>query len=481
VLIDDKVEQLSTAALLQELALVAKRSSDLSATWLLHLALVGVFPESEQVSDLRRRLALSGDATAMLAVLESTVDVASREGGSKRHMRLVSDRVIVDVNFCATHDHNTGVQRVVRKTMPHWASADLPVVFVAWTPDGDGYRVLDRAQRERVLNWDARGSEILRLSDQERADAVVEEEELIVPWRTTLFLPEVPFEHLCRKLATIAMASGNEVRLIGYDAIPLASAESQPPHESERFAHYLTIVKHSTMVIGISESASAEFAGFGRALEAQGLRGPTLRTTVLAREAPLDHPRSLPSNAPPMVLCVGSHEPRKNQDSVLHAGELLHSQGLKFELIFVGGGSPGAVERFDSRVRRSRKRGFAVKSLRRATDLELFDLYGRARFSVFVSLHEGYGLPVVESLVHGTPVLTSNFGSLAEIAGLGGCIQVDPRDDSAIIEGMRQLLVDDTLLDRLSTEARAIPLRPWPQYAEELWAQVTEPALVTKP
>ena len=187
-MIDSDVEQLSTSALLQDLALVAKRSRDLSPTWLLHLALVGVFPESEQVSDLRRRLALSSDASAMLAVLESTVDVASREGGSKRTMRLVSDRVLVDVNFCATHDHNTGVQRVVRKTMPHWASAGLPVVFVAWTPDGEGYRVLDSEQRERVLNWDARGrAEIPPASDHDQVDVAVEEgqEELIVPWRTT--------------------------------------------------------------------------------------------------------------------------------------------------------------------------------------------------------------------------------------------------------------------------------------------------------
>jgi glycosyltransferase involved in cell wall biosynthesis len=467
------VEHLSTSGLLHELALIAKRSDDLSATWLLHVALVGVFPENEQVSDLRRRLALTGDGGAMLAVLESTIDIASRDISAERTMRLVSDRVLVDVNFCASHDHNTGLQRVVRKSMPFWANGRLPVEFVAWTRDADGYCALDDQQRERVLNWDSWAeSEGHRRRDHSK-NLRIEQEELLVPWRTTVFLPEVPFDHLCGKLAAMALASGNDVRLIGYDAIPLVSAESQSPAESERFAHYLSIVKHCTMVIGISESASAEFTGFNRALVAQGLDGPIVHTVALAREAALERSQTPHSSGVPMVLCVGSHEPRKNQDAVLYAAEQLHFEGLEFEMVFLGGGSRAAISHFDSRVRRIRKRGFAVQSMRRASDRELFGLYARARFSVFVSLHEGYGLPVVESLGHGTPVLTSNFGSLAEIAQLGGCLEVDPRDDTAIIDGMRRMLTDDRLIGRLSDEAGAIPERSWSQYAAELWSRVS--------
>ncbi len=480
-LLDSDVTGLSTAALVHELALVAKRAEGLAETWLLHIALVGVIPEPEQVSDLRRRLDLTTDGSAIVAVLESTVDIASREGGSRRTMRLVSDRILVDVNFCATHDHNTGLQRVVRKTMPHWQKAGLPVEFVAWTRDGDGYRALQDDERERVLDWDARHRRQARsrARSQSRDSADDDDHELIVPWRTTLFLPEVPFQHLCRKLASTALASGNDVRLIGYDAIPLVSAESQPPAESERFAHYLTIVKHAVMVIGISESASAEFAGFAQTLSAQGLTGPSIATVALAREAPAEHPQRARADAVPMVLCVGSHEPRKNQDAVLYAAERLHSEGLQFEMVFLGGGSRAAVHHFDSRVRRIRKRGFEVRSLRRATDHELAELYAHARFSVFVSLHEGYGLPVVESLSHGTPVLTSNYGSIAEIAREGGCVQVNPRDDEQILDGMRRMLIDDDLIQELRSEAATVTARPWSQYADELWSKVTEGVPVT--
>ncbi len=413
----------------------------------------------------------------IVAALHSTVDLASREGGSLRTMRIESERTLVDVNFCATYDHNTGLQRVVRKTMPYWAQAGHPVEFVAWTHDGDGYRALSDEERERVLNWDERQKRTAnsggRTSRRKARDAVQDGEVLIVPWRTMIVVPEVPFQHLCRKIAAAASLSGNVVSLVGYDAIPLVSADSQPLAESERFAHYLTIVKHAHLVVGISESASGEFAGFRRALTAQGLPGPQIATVPLAREAPLAPPKRARPESAPLVLCVGSHEPRKNQDAVLYAAENLHAEGLNFEMVFVGGGSRSAIHHFDSRVRSIRRRGFAVRSLRGTSDQELVELYDRARFSVFVSLHEGYGLPVVESLHHGTPVLTSNYGSLAEIARLGGCVLVDPRDDSQILEAMRRMLIDDELIGRLRGEADSIPERPWSVYAAELWNAIT--------
>jgi glycosyltransferase involved in cell wall biosynthesis len=104
------------------------------------------------------------------------------------------------------------------------------------------------------------------------------------------------------------------------------------------------------------------------------------------------------------------------------------------------------------------------------TDTELWALYREARFSVFVSLHEGFGLPVAESLALGTPALTSNYGSLAEIAEGGGCATVDPRSDDQVIAGMRKLLTDDKVIATLRAQAAGRPVRGWDEYARELWA-----------
>jgi glycosyltransferase involved in cell wall biosynthesis len=88
---------------------------------------------------------------------------------------------------------------------------------------------------------------------------------------------------------------------------------------------------------------------------------------------------------------------------------------------------------------------------------------------VFTSLHEGYGLPVAESLAYGTPTLTTEYGSTAEIAAEGGALTVDPRDDDALVGAMRRLLTDDALIEQLAADARQRPTRTWDDYARELW------------
>jgi glycosyltransferase involved in cell wall biosynthesis len=77
---------------------------------------------------------------------------------------------------------------------------------------------------------------------------------------------------------------------------------------------------------------------------------------------------------------------------------------------------------------------------------------------------------VAESLASGTPVITSNYGSMAGIASHGGALVVNPRDDSDIADAMRKLLQDDELVERLAAEAAAVPTTTWEAYADELWS-----------
>ena len=107
---------------------------------------------------------------------------------------------------------------------------------------------------------------------------------------------------------------------------------------------------------------------------------------------------------------------------------------------------------------------------RRVSEQELWAAYRLARFTVFPSLIEGYGLPVAESLASGTPSITSNYGSMAEIAQGGGALLVDPRSVDDIEEKMRQLLTDGDLLERLRTEALGRDLGTWDDYARDVWS-----------
>jgi glycosyltransferase involved in cell wall biosynthesis len=113
--------------------------------------------------------------------------------------------------------------------------------------------------------------------------------------------------------------------------------------------------------------------------------------------------------------------------------------------------------------------------LRGIDDATLLRAYGNADFTVFPSLHEGFGLPVAESLALGVPVVTSNYGSTAEIAAGGGCLLVDPRDDDDLTDAMRRLLTDPALVEELRGQIARRPRRTWDDFAAELWNELVVP------
>jgi glycosyltransferase involved in cell wall biosynthesis len=180
----------------------------------------------------------------------------------------------------------------------------------------------------------------------------------------------------------------------------------------------------------------------------------------------------------PVVLSVGSLEPRKNHLGILFAAETLWREGLRFKLRFIGGSGWG--DEVPRRIAALRAAGRDIELDRSVTAAELDRAYRHARFTVFPSLHEGFGLPIVESLSHATPVITSNLGSMREIANSGGALVIDPTDDFALVDAMRVLLTDESMIAALRQQAGNRPLRTWEQYASELWDNLVAPLIPSR-
>ncbi len=301
----------------------------------------------------------------------------------------------------------------------------------------------------------------------------------MVPWRTVVVLLETPASQACERLAALAQYSGNAVVAVGYDCIPVVSADLVPAADTQRFARYLSVLKHARRIAGISRSATTEFRGFGAALPAQGLPGPTiiecpLPTQAVAPQTATFSPPT-PARATPLVLSVGSLEPRKNHLALLYAAERLWRDHLHFELLLIAGSGWG--DELPDRIAHLQAQGRPLTVRTDVSDTELAAAYRQARFSVFASLHEGYGLPVAESLAYGTPVITTNYGSTRDIAAAGGAILIDPRDDDALTAAMRSLLTDDDRLDTLRRQLHTRPTRTWEHYAHDLWHHLVQPEL----
>ncbi|WP_250442498.1 glycosyltransferase family 1 protein [Actinotalea sp. C106] len=441
--------------------------------WLLLTAATGAFPRLDEVRSFGRLVEVAPLHDVESWVLGRALDEPHR-ANAELHLEIVEDGVLVDVDHCARYDTHTGIHRVVRETVPRWASAH-GVTASAWTDQASALRTLSPRESARVFQH----------GEPWRADPDAESgfvPNLVVPWRSVVVLPDVPKPGFSDQLAALGASSGNTLSIIGYDMIPITSADTRPARDTLAFAEYLTVVKYAHRVAGISRSATAEFAGFASAVRAQGLRGPRVTEVLLTEDAPPAAPQGQgrTARARPSVLCIGSREPHKNQRAVLHAAELLWRDGLDFDVRLVGG-QGWSDEVLRPVVDRLLAAGRPVHDIGRVSEKRLWEELRGADFTVFVSLHEGYGLPVSESLACGTPVITSNFGSQQEIAERGGCVTVDPRSDHDIAAAMRRLLTEPAELDRLRSAAAGRASRTWDTYAEELWDALIAPADIDEP
>jgi glycosyltransferase involved in cell wall biosynthesis len=451
------------ARLLAALVTEVRTQERSSGLWLLYVAVIGCFPSMDEMAEIRRQFELDTAIESTLWLLDVALDKRDATDLGSYPMRIVRDGVLADVDHTARNDLHTGIQQVVRRTLPIWVR-DHDVIPVAWTDGRNALRGLNRAERQRVLAWS---------SAQEARSQPPDETQpaLVVPWNCTVALFEVPLPGPASALAALAQYSGNELVAIGYDCIPVISAASVP--FDDRFPEYLSIIKYAHRVAGISVSATVEFQGFANMLPTQGLPGPRVIECQLAAESPIPVSGARAAPRPrPLVLSVGSFEPRKNGLALLQSAETLWREGLEFDLLFIGGSTWG--DEFPARLERLQAQGRPVSARRGVDDVEVMTAFRAARFTVFASLHEGYGLPVAESLGAGTPVITANYGSTQEIAAAGGAITIDPRDDEALISAMRRLLTDDALLAQLQAQLPNRPTRSWDQYAAELWTALVE-------
>lgn len=145
---------------------------------------------------------------------------------------------------------------------------------------------------------------------------------------------------------------------------------------------------------------------------------------------------------PGYLLSLGTREPGKNRSTLLRAIERLRSEGRDVHLAVVGQHSWGQDDEASPALRdRVRFTGYVDQS-------DLPALYSAASALVFPSLHEGFGLPVLESMACGTPVVTSNRSAMPEVAS-DAALLVDPRDERAIADAIASLLDDDALRARL--------------------------------
>lgn len=297
-----------------------------------------------------------------------------------------------------------------------------------------------------------------------------------------ILVPEIFSPAVARSFDGLFAAVAGPRAAVFHDAIALQLPELTPSKTVARFPAYLRELLAFDGIAAISEDSRRSL------LEYWGWLGVSDPPPVVAIPLGIDPPKGARASRPclpavaggtpvppspnplPTLLCVGSIEGRKNHVALLEACERLWAGGLRFELRLLGLSHPQTGKRALDRIAELRRAGRPVRYEGPAPEAALSQAYRECLFTVYPSLREGFGLPVLESLARGRPCVCSAAGALGEAARSGGCLALETMDADSLAGAIRRLLLDEALRKRLEAEASARALRTWPEYVRDLCA-----------
>ena len=389
----------------------------------------------------------------------------------------------------ARNPGRSGIQTVVRSLAAAFGAAGAPVRPVIWRPSNAHLRPFPAAWSlglgaeplrdpptplrdflRRPASWPAL---LLAGGHAEHVPLHRHPRHLDAPPGTWVLLPELLYGgNRAAALVDYVHRRGWRLAAILHDAIPVQRPEFVPPGLPSDHAEYMRALGRADLILPNSESTAAGWREF---MDRERLASPPVRVCTLACDLPgTPRVRTLPpAHAPaasPRLLCVSTLEPRKNHRALLAAYELAAARrpDLPLALDLVGAsyvGSPDIAAAVRALVAR---RPDHVRWHERVEHAALQRLYADCDFTVYPSVLEGFGLPVIESLWLARPCLCANFGVMAENAHDGGCLTTDVRDPSALAEAILQLATSPGLRRKLATEAITRHLKTWREYADEL-------------
>ena len=288
--------------------------------------------------------------------------------------------------------------------------------------------------------------------------------------RPVVFMPEVMFDGQAAARAKWARENGYSSAAILYDLIPVLHQELCGPNVTAGFPGYLEALVTLDAVWSISNYTLENFKEY---VAESGLPLPSLYEAIelpgqFGRFPRRDGNETGTQNEI-RILCISTLEPRKNHLRLLEAFQRLRENRpeLPLRLVLIGNRYASAPEIVEE-IQAASQRDPSIEWHGIVDDERLALEFSSATFTVYPSLVEGFGLPILESLWMGRPCLTHNDGVMYELAKGGGCIATDMTDVDAIQRELERLATDRDLLIDLIHNGKGRRISTWEEYASEL-------------
>jgi glycosyltransferase involved in cell wall biosynthesis len=325
-----------------------------------------------------------------------------------------------------------GIGTYIRNLLRHLARLDSTTEFVALCRPEDCAFASELGENFRAV--------------PERAGAYSFREQISVPLdlrreRADLFhAPHYVLPPLtpCRSVVTI------------HDCIHLRFPQYLPSRLGYAYARSsLWVAAHrAARVLTVSEASKRDILQYFQVPESKVTVIPNAIDERFSEEPPADEVMRVRERYQlndPFILYAGNIKPHKNLERLIEAFHIIRQGELEHVKLLIIGDEISKYAALRRTVHRYKLHKH-VRFFGFVPDATLAILYRLARVFVFPSLYEGFGLPPLEAMASGTPVITSNVSSLPEVVG-DAAMLIDPYEPDAIAGAMRRVMLDDRLRD----------------------------------
>lgn len=287
-----------------------------------------------------------------------------------------------------------------------------------------------------------------------------------------LLYPELPLDYNINEVEkTISIAHKNNIKVISifHDAIAYKLKDHYSDTIRTSFLKYMTELSASDVIVSVSKNSKSDYDSiikYPRNEKIQSLALPLPHNIDASKLPNAKNSTSKIVN----ILCVSALENRKNHMKLLQAyyraSTAAKTKGVKTKMTLIAA-YDGLGKLESDRVKKLCKR-LGVDLIVGASEEQLREKYYEADFTVYPSIYEGFGIPIVESLQFNTPIICSNTSSMGEIADALNLPTFDPYSVPDIARAIEEMVMDKNKRKSIVDSIKKIKPYSWKHYAADL-------------
>ena len=384
------------------------------------------------------------------------------------------EKIFIDVTQSCRSSNNSGIQVVTRNIFREFKSIHETVPII-WDNQLCKYACLNKRELRNLQNPFSRNYKSKARPNKQENPFYKEFFYSILRIRKCinfyskekendfLIFPEVFRDKRVKHLLNLLPQDFKRVGLF-HDANVLRDTSKTPDARSKNFKAYLQVLASCDFISCVSnESQEAFFKHTSKRKVYQ-----VTKVHLLPVEKPAFE-KIFPATQNPLIICVSTLGYNKNHITFLKAAEQLWNEKLKFTIELVGQADPSWTPQIIKRIEYLQEKGRPIKWLQHVDQETLETKYASCLFTVYPSLYEGYGLPILESLIRGKPCICGMNGALGEVSKGGGCYNVANQEDiNELSNAIRTLLTNKSILKKLIKETTLRNFGNWRGYSEKL-------------